>query len=132
MNQEIFDTLEKIALSNPADIKMAASIVRRGKVVSFGMNSRKSHPLQAKYGKNEESIFLHAEISAIKNALREIDVDELSKCDLYILRLKKTKPFAKKWVHGLARPCPGCERAIREFDIKRVFYTTDEGTYGEL
>lgn len=130
VNQGILQTLEKVAAANtnPSE-KLAAAIVRNNKIISIGMNSMKSHPLQAKYGKNQHAIFLHAEISAIKNALREIDVDDFHKCDIYIARIKKEKPFTKKYIWGLARPCAGCERAIAEFGIKRVVYTCDDGNH---
>ena len=99
VNMEILYTLEKIASANPNSTeKLAAAIVWRNRIISVGMNSMKSHPLQAKYSKNMHSVFLHAEIDSIKNALREIDVDVLSKCDIYICRVKKEKPFAKKFV----------------------------------
>lgn len=130
VNQGIIDTLFQVATANPHNAeKMAAAVVRRGKIVSIGINSMKSHPMAAKFGKNEHAIFLHAEVAAIKNALREIEVDDLSKCDIYIVRVKKEKPFTKKYVYGLAKPCSGCERAIAEFGIKSVIYTKDDGTY---
>ena len=49
--------------------RIAAAIVQKNNIVSIGVNSRKSHPFQKKYGKNDDSIFLHAETDAIKNAL---------------------------------------------------------------
>ena len=133
-NREIFRTLEKVCIANPAEIKMAAAIVRRNRIISIGMNNlNKSHPLAAKFAKSKEAIFPHAEISAIKNALREIDVDDLLKTEMYVCRVKKPKPRSKIWVPGLAKPCEGCRRAILEFGIKRVLYTTDEeNVYGEL
>jgi tRNA(Arg) A34 adenosine deaminase TadA len=128
INKDILHTLEKIAAANPNPTeKFAAAVVWNNKIISIGMNSMKSHPLQAKYSKNEHAIFLHSEIDAIKNALREIDVDDFSKCDLYITRVKKEKPFTKKFVWGLAKPCAGCERAIAAFGLKRTIYTCDEG-----
>jgi tRNA(Arg) A34 adenosine deaminase TadA len=130
VNQGILHTLAKVAAANPHPAeKFAAAVVYRNRIISVGMNSMKSHPMAAKYGKNEHAIFLHAEVAAIKNALREIDVDDFSKCDIYITRVKKEKPFTKKFVWGLAKPCPGCERAIAEFGIKRVIYTCDDGDY---
>lgn len=90
----------------------------------------KSHPMAARFSKNEQAIFLHAEVAAIKNALREIEVTDLEKMEMYICRVKKPKPFSKRWVWGLAKPCIGCQRAIAEFGLKRVVYTTDvTGTY---
>jgi len=133
VNEGILHTLAKVAAANPhPQEKFAAAIVSRNRIVSIGMNSMKSHPLQAKYGKNPHAIFLHAEIAAIKNALREVEVDDLSKCDIYITRVKKEKPFTNKFVWGLAKPCIGCERAIAEFGLKRVIYTCDDGDIGVM
>lgn len=133
INEGILHTLAKVAAANPAQReKLAAAVVYRNKIVSIGMNSMKSHPLAAKYGKNEHAIFLHAEVAAIKNALREIDVDDFTKCDIYITRVKKEAPFTKKYVWGLAKPCAGCERAIAEFGFKRVIYTCDDGDIGVM
>jgi tRNA(Arg) A34 adenosine deaminase TadA len=128
VNTGILHTLRKFAEANDSDqtVRMAAAIVRNNKIISVGLNSKKSHPLQAKYGKNPQAVFLHAEIDAIKNALREIDIDDFAKCDLYICRVKKAKPFAKHYISGLAKPCAGCQRAIAAFGIKRVIYTTDD------
>lgn len=131
INKEILFTLQKVASANPSDnAKVAAAIVRNNKIVAIGINSMKSHPMAARFSKNEQAIFLHAEVAAIKNALREIEVTDLEKMEMYICRVKKPKPFSKRWVWGLAKPCIGCQRAIAEFGLKRVVYTTDvTGTY---
>ncbi len=130
VNEGILHTLAKVAAANPGQReKLAAAVVCRNKIISIGINSMKSHPMAAKYGKNEHAVYLHAEVAAIKNALREIDVDDFSKCDIYITRVKKEAPFTKKFVWGLAKPCVGCERAIAEFGFKRVIYTCDHGDY---
>lgn len=130
VNEGILHTLAKVAAANPnPSEKFAAAIVWNNRIISVGLNSMKTHPFQAKYAKNPHAIFLHAEIAAIKNALREIEVDDFSKCDIYIARIKKEKPFDKKYVWGLSKPCEGCQRAIAEFGLKRVIYTCDNGKY---
>lgn len=130
VNEGILHTLAKVAAANPnPQEKFAAAIVFRNRIVSIGLNSMKSHPMAAKYGKNKEAIYLHSEVDCIKNALREIDIDDFTKCDLYVVRVKKTKPFSKQYVWGLSKPCCGCDRAITAFGIKRVIYTTNEGGY---
>ena len=132
INKEILFTLQKVAAANPYDnAKVAAAVVRNNKIIAIGINSKKSHPLAARFGKNEQAIFLHAEVAAIKNALREVDnVEDLEKMEMYICRVKKPRPFSKKWVWGIAKPCDGCQRAIAEFGLRRVVYTTDvTGTY---
>jgi deoxycytidylate deaminase len=125
---DILYTLAKVAEANDSEtnVKFAAAIVKGNKIISIGFNSMKSHPLQARFGKNEEAIYFHAEIHAIKNALREITIDEFEKTDLYIARVKKPTSYTDKYVWGLAKPCEGCKRAINEFGIRNVVYTTDE------
>ena len=131
VNLGILNTLAKVAEANDdSNIRFAAAVVRGNRIVSIGVNHMKSHPFQARYAKNEMAIFLHAEVHAIKNALRDVDVNDLSKCDIYITRVKKKKAGDKHFIWGLSKPCPGCERAIAEFGIRRTIYTCDEtGNY---
>lgn len=121
-----------IAVEPVKQARIAACLVYRNEIVSFGINQMKTHPFQAQFGKNKDSIFLHAETDCIKNALREIEVDELSRCILYICRMKYESQEKKKFIYGLAKPCPGCERAIVTFGIKQVFYSTNDNSYMKL
>ncbi len=107
--------------------RVAAAVVYQNDLVSIGMCSMKSHPLQKKFGKNSDAIFLHAEISAIAKALRHISLDEMSKSTLYILRLKRPSRKSKDFVRALAKPCEGCSAAIKNFGIEKVYYTNDDG-----
>lgn len=132
--EEIFKLLEKLALTTDhPTAKLAACITYKRKFISFGVNRMKSHPFQMKYSRNDSSIFIHAEIAVIKNALRELSLDELRKSTLYVCRVRHPSAQDHSYVSGLARPCQGCMRAIVEFGIPRVIFTTDEpGVYGEL
>lgn len=116
----VIEDLLKIAYANPgcSSAKMAAVIKDRKSTVSFGLNQMKTHPLQAKYGKNKHAICLHAEIDAIRNAPRDYDFRGTS---LFVARSLKNGQSA------LAKPCSGCQRAIRDFGISRVYYTTEDG-----
>jgi deoxycytidylate deaminase len=121
---DIFNTLFTLAqdIEVTANARIATGIFMRNKPVAFGFNRMKSHPMQKKFGKNSECIYLHSEISAIKNALRNVNVDDLKKCDVYVCRVKFNQP--KGWfIPGLAKPCSGCQRALRTFDVKNVFYS---------
>lgn len=124
------NTLAKIAadILNPVggNARLAACVVYRNDIISFGINERKSHPFQARYGKNDEAVFLHAETSAIKNALKYITAQELEKSSLYICRIKFKDCHKKNVVFGLAKPCCGCFRCINTFNIREVYYTTNE------
>ena len=106
---------------------LASCIVKGNRVISFGHNKRKTHPLQTKFAKNPEAIYLHAEIDAIKNALKEVDSSLLDQCTMYIARTKKNGD------EGMSKPCKGCKKAIEAFGIRRVIYTTEEeNIYGEM
>lgn len=135
-HNKYFNILSKIALdiSTPVagNARLAACIVYRGDIVSFGINEMKSHPFQARYSKNKDSVYLHAETSAIKNALKYISTIELEKASLYICRIKFTDPSKKALTFGLSKPCSGCFRCINTFNIKKVFYTLDDFGYSVL
>jgi tRNA(Arg) A34 adenosine deaminase TadA len=105
--------------------------------------SRKSHPLQAEFGRNRDSIYLHAEIDAIRNGIADIaqranankhyvDVSELEKYTLYVARAKCSDRNKNIFVFGEAKPCEGCMGAIEHFSLKRVVYTADSQELIEL
>lgn len=114
------ETAIDLARRNPVhDLpRMAAVIVdRRGVVISYGMNSRKSDPMAAKYGRHPDAVYPHAELAAIKRALTVIGVEDLADCTLFVARV------LKNGTEALAKPCCGCQRAINEFGIKNVIWT---------
>ena len=130
-HSKYLNLLAKVAATVPpvAQARFAAAIVYQNNIVSFGINSRKSCPFQKRFGKNEDSIYLHSETSAIKNALRLITLDDLTKSTLYICRVKYVDESKKRFIFGLSKPCFGCSKAITEFGIKRVIYTTEGFDY---
>lgn len=113
------NNLLAIALANPGagNAKLAACLVKRGRVLSYGLNSLKTHPLQAKFGRNQQSIHLHAEIDAIRNALRKHSVGAVAGSTLYAVRVLKDGTKAA------AKPCAGCLRAVSHFQIHDVMHT---------
>ena len=106
--------------------RLAAAILYKRNIVSIGLNSYKTDPFQSKYKKNPNAIFLHAEVSAIKNALKRIDVADLRWCELMVVRVKRNEKNTT-YIPAMAKPCIGCERCLAEFDIRNVLYTNEEG-----
>lgn len=131
-HEKYLKLLTTIAEGTPrvSSASLASCIVYKNEIVSIGTNQYKTHPLQKKYGTNKESIFLHAEISAIHNALRRLYVDDFRHSTIYTVRSKFNKQGNPVW--GIAKPCSGCMRAIVEFDFKKVVYTVDDGVFEEL
>jgi len=109
-----------------AKAKVVAAVVHKGKIVSYGFNQYRTSWMQRKFKKNDLSLFLHAEVDAIKNALKVADANTVKNSTLYVVRSRK---IAGKHVFGEAKPCRGCESCIKWFDMKRVYYSTDENTY---
>lgn len=130
-HDKIINMLSRIAIAvEPvAQARIAACLVYKNEIISFGVNQRKTHPFQAKFGTNKDSIFLHAETDCIKNALKIISIDQLSKCALYVCRVKYEACNKNKFIFGLAKPCPGCSRAIANFGINKVYYSIDGSGY---
>lgn len=123
MNERFKQTLTDLAIANTGirnRIKLAAGVVYRNRLVAVGKNSYKSHPMMTRFGKNPEAIYLHAEVDAIKNALRVLSLQELEKSDILVVRVKKEGHDYKTC---LAKPCEGCMRAIETFNLRQIFYT---------
>ena len=121
-------------IANPVNgsVRLSACVVYKNDIVSFGIAEKKTHPFQARFGKNKDAIFLHAETSAIKNALKYLSLEELENSSLYICRVKFLDSRRKKLVFGMSKPCPGCHRCIETFNIQNVIYTLDNEGYAIL
>lgn len=123
------DLLSRVAQDIPDPVRcyrLAAGVWHKNTLIGLGVNSYKTDPFQAKYGKHEHAIHLHAEVAAIKNAVRSAG-DDLSKCTMVVVRVKRKKDRSKYFKLALAKPCKGCYKCIVEFGLRKVFYTTEEG-----
>lgn len=94
----------------------AAAIYIGNRLISVGVNRFKSHPLQARFRPREDSNFLHAEIDALRNALKRVDAKDLQKATIYIARMRNGE-------RRLSKPCEGCQKAIEYYKIPHVFWT---------
>lgn len=98
--------------------KRVAAIItdRWGNVETIGLNSYcKTHPIQKRYAQrtgNADRQYLHAEISAIIQS-------KGNGSSIYIARVKANGEVA------MAKPCPVCSLALKEANIKNIFYTED-------
>jgi tRNA(Arg) A34 adenosine deaminase TadA len=87
---------------------------KRGRLLSVGHNSYiRTHPLQAFYGAKAgkpNAVFLHAELAALLKARGKVH-------RLVVIR------YNSKGVPVLAAPCPICQLALRDWDVKIVEHT---------
>ena len=94
-----------------------AAVVYKNRIVGLGRNSYKTHPIMIEWGRNKDSVYLHAEMAAIVNALGNVDPQLFKKCDFYIIRVNKKNERAQSC------PCSGCKRALDFFNFKNIYYT---------
>jgi tRNA(Arg) A34 adenosine deaminase TadA len=121
------------ALQNPiksrgrTSISRFATVLTNGYNTFIGLNSYKSHPLQARFAIKTgfpEKIHIHSEIAAIAQVARQALIPNWAKLnpDLSDYRMYIARVLADG-SPALARPCPGCMAAITEFGIKHVEWT---------
>jgi len=96
---------------------------KQGNIISTGFNNfTKTHPYQKELSDKVETttnkthqIFLHAEISALVKCHKKA-------YSIIVARIGKDEN-----VYRLAKPCPICQQAIKEAEIKNVFFTNCKG-----
>jgi len=135
MDRKWFDLTLKIAESQTPKFgyRFAAVLVSRGEVISVGTNVDKTHPFAARFGRNPDATYWHAETHAIHNAYKaDTPRKVFEKSTLYVTRLKILKnQNTHTLTPGIARPCVGCMNCIQVFGIPRVVYSLDNVTdYG--
>lgn len=103
--------------------QISAVIFDKRKVISTGTNMRKTAPVQCFYNKYRKIQCLrgwsHAEINAL-GRLKRLG----TKVDPKNLAILVYREY-KNGVVALARPCPACEQALRDFGITDIYYTGD-------
>lgn len=87
--------LAKIALSN-RDFPVGSVVVRKNQIIGKASDA----------GKSSKDITKHAEIEAIKDALKNTGLERLDGCDLYTTH----------------EPCIMCSYVIRHYGLKTVIY----------
>jgi len=104
-------------------------VVEKGKIISSGFNSTKTHPIQKTYNierftSDATPHTLHAEISALSHVInKDVNWDNV---ELYIYREFRNGNVA------LAKPCKSCMKLIKELGIKKIHYTTYDGYCTEI
>lgn len=110
------------------DYSLCAVIVKSGKPISVGFNNRSTNQFVEHYanlarGRRNYCLSTHAEMDAVLKARNSTD---LSGCKIYVSRLLKLGGVAN------ARPCPICQDVLKNYGIKRAFYTLSDNEYGVM
>lgn len=89
--------------------QLCALVVSKNRVLSVGYNQPKTHTISAETPMQQ----LHAELDAI------VRCQDTEGSEVIVARIK---PSGKP---GLAKPCEICEKIMRRFGIRKVFYTVN-------
>ena len=103
--------------------RIGACIFTKNKILVSGANVNKTSPMQDKY--NHYRPFdtrrmkgcCHAEISALQRLKRLYPNINPSEVSIMVYRETADGKLA------LARPCPACEKALRDYGINNVYYS---------
>ncbi|HAU85762.1 MAG TPA: hypothetical protein DCW90_09740 [Lachnospiraceae bacterium] len=128
---KFFDMARKVAQeSDFKNFHLGAVLVYKGRVISTGYNTNRTHPKQKKYNKYRHfnssnkpvKNSLHAEMACIVNIPKCVENNiDFTQCKLYIYRISPGKHLQV----GLSRPCPACRQAILDKGIRHLYYTGD-------
>jgi len=112
---------------------------RRGNVIEIGFNRLRTHPRAARWHARAGRPFcttVHAEMDAL---IRLDQVPVKRDAFLVVSRIRRTGPatqiITKKcgvFETCLALPCAGCMEAIGDLGVKRVLFTTNDNSIGDL
>ena len=106
---------------------IGAVCVYKGSIVASACNSNKTSPLQAKYNVyrysgNSTLPKAHAETILLQRLRwRFGDSIQWNKVHIYLYREYADGTLAP------SRPCPSCMAMLREYGVKKISYTTEEG-----
>ena len=107
-------------MSNGRTYHLAAILKRRGRVVKIGENTDKTHPrFKRMYSDGSFASHMHAEMNVLRFAQKgdTIEVMRFTVCEEH---------------PTMAKPCPLCERHMRDAGISKVRYTNWDGQWEEM
>lgn len=106
---------------------IGAIAVYKGSIVAEAWNTNKTSPLQARYNvyrykPADTPCKAHCETQLIQKLRWKFgDSLDWAKVHIYLYREYKDGKLAP------SRPCPSCMAMLRDLNIKRVMYTTEDG-----
>ena len=100
------------AMKSDMNFNHGAVLIYRGKIVGRGFNTY----INSNYNCTQK-ISLHAEVSAVNDALKKMHVSELKNCELIIIRVNNSGMCAN------SKPCCKCQDFINKLCIRKVYYS---------
>lgn len=123
-NKKFFEMAKKIAITSEyGKFKHAAILVHQGVILNSSPNKNKVCSFGKRFRPANKGIAtLHAELGAILNMPKEVTKG----ADVYVVRVNCDGLYRN------SKPCIMCQEAMRFCGIKRVFYSTEDGTFERM
>lgn len=108
---------------------IGAVIVSNGKVISTGWNQEKTHPFVKLNGQYKTADGwhiaknIHAEVAAVFKIKNK---ESLEGATIIVYRQGKNGDMLN------SRPCPMCEKVLRQYGFKKMIFTVDGGVQEEF
>tara|TARA_A100001515_G_scaffold24044_1_gene18521 strand:- start:2953 stop:3393 length:441 start_codon:yes stop_codon:yes gene_type:complete len=115
-----FDLAKNVAFnSDYGKLRHGAILVKGGSVINTCFNKDKFCSFGGKFRDPERGpATIHAELGCILGIPRDVT----SGADIYVCRINKNGEFRN------SKPCLMCHQVMGHVGVKRVYYTTNEGT----
>lgn len=111
VDADIFERATQLAKTSTMTQKHSAIIVYQGKIVAEGVNHIEEYMAHC--------YSIHAEVDALFK-LKHKGRKFLEDCTMICVRVgSKNLEYPIK----LSRPCPNCEKAIKQSGLKKIFYS---------
>lgn len=105
----------------------ASFLVRQGKILSIGMNSAKTHPINLGlpyFGRDNKDFRLNCGThSEVRCLLKKVF---FNKAIMVNVRIDRNGEIAN------SRPCKGCQSFLARFNIPEVYFSVAENEWGIL
>ena len=98
--------------------RMAAILISGSQIISVGINKKKTHPLQ----KGKHAYSIHAELDCLISA----PFNKIKGSYIVVCRKLTNGDLA------LAKPCNECQKLLKEYGIKKVYYSISDSKIGEI
>jgi len=117
------DLAKRISFQSDYSHKHGAVLTKGANIVNVSCNKNKFSSFAKRFKKNNKDFAtVHAELGTILNVERT----NTDGATVYVVRTNNQGEFR------LSKPCSMCEEAMRWVGVKKVIYSTSEGTFKEM
>lgn len=104
-------------------------ILDRNRIISIGLNSLKTHPLNLKYNyvnKNNQNISSIVGTHSELNAVIKLGEEDCSGLTLINTRINRNNKL------DYSAPCRGCLDMAKQLNFKNIYYSNSNGVFNEM